>query len=63
MTVAELLTIGGALLSGGVAFGGVAMLVRKTDAKLEQHVERDDKFSREIIDRLARIETILTERK
>lgn len=61
--MSELLTIGGALLTGGVAFGGVLAIVRRVDVRLEAHVLSDDKYQREVIDRLARIETILTERK
>ena len=58
----DLLTLGGALLAGGVAFGGVATLVRRTDLKLETHIASDDKHARDVIDRLERIETMLKER-
>ena len=59
----DLITLGGALLAGGVAFGGVATLVKKADSKLERHMASDEKHARDVIDRLARIETILMERK
>lgn len=59
----DVLTLGGALLTGGVALGGFATILKRTDAKLEKHIANDEKHAREVIDRLARIETILTERK
>ena len=61
--ISDLLTLGGALLTGGVAIGGFTIILRSTHATLEEHIEKDEKHAREVIDRLARIETILTERK
>lgn len=55
----DLLTIGGALLTGGALFGGFAMIVRRTDAKLEEHLKSCALYQRDVLDRLARIETLL----
>lgn len=57
----DLLTLGGALLAGGISFGGLAVIVRKTDQKLDKHIDADERYQREVIDRLARIETLLEE--
>jgi len=59
----DLLKLGGALLAGGVAFGSFAALLRQVSRQLAAHIVSDDEIARDVIDRLARIETILTERK
>lgn len=61
--IGDVLTLSGALLAGGAGFGGFAMLLRRTDVRLEKHIDADEKHALEVIDRLARIETILMERK
>lgn len=57
--IGDLMTLGGALLTGGVAFGGLAVLVKQMSTRLTKHIESDEVLTREVIDRLARIETLL----
>lgn len=61
-----LLTIGGALTSGGAAFGGAIAALNGTrkrvatiEALLAEHAKADAEHQRDVIDRLARIETKL----
>lgn len=57
------LTIGGALLAGGAAFGAVQFALSSLAKQVSEHVKNDERHQSVVIDRLARIETILTERK
>jgi hypothetical protein len=62
----ELLTAGSILLSGGAAFGGAVAALNGTrkrvagiETTLADHVKADETHQRDVIDRLARIETKL----
>ena len=57
-----LVALGGALASGGAVFGGVVAAVKRIgglERSLQRHLEADERHQREVIDRLARIETKL----
>lgn len=58
-----ILTVGGALLAGGAAYGAVRQAVSAMARQLAEHVKADEVYQRDTIARLTRIETILTERK
>ncbi|HVJ30914.1 MAG TPA: hypothetical protein VNA66_11450 [Gammaproteobacteria bacterium] len=58
-----MLTVCGALLAGGAAFGAVQFALSALSKQVSEHVKSDEKHQAVVIDRLARIETILTERK
>lgn len=58
-----MLTVCGALLAGGAAFGAVQFALSSLARQVREHVKSDERHQNIVIDRLARIETILTERK
>lgn len=63
---AVLLALGGALVSGGAAWGGARAALNGTRRRVEEirnelvkHVEADAEIQRDVLDRLIRIETKL----
>lgn len=66
LTLEFLLAIGSVLVAGGAAFGGARSAlngtrkeVKEIKATLADHVKADEDLSREVITRLARVETKL----
>ena len=64
-----MITLGGVLISAGAAYGGAKSALNGTRQRVKdlndafvEHAKTDDAHQRLVIDRLARIETMLDER-